>query len=125
MKLFPSLFPINETISRRDYIADAAAIDCESVEDCDQKAILATLATANFNNQRIQTFIESQSNLTSTTSVDFQPSDISHLLHNSFLMLLSSISSPFFNGILSLLTILALLWGLDHDIYWSLQKTKV
>ena len=34
------------------------------------------------------------------------------LLHNSFLMLLSSISSPFFNGILSLLTILAIIWGL-------------
>ena len=39
-------------------------------------------------------------------------SDVSHLLHNSFLMLLSSISSSFFNGILSLFTILALIWGL-------------
>ena len=45
-------------------------------------------------------------------SNNFQPSDVSHLLRNSFLMLLSSISSPFFNGILSLLTILALIWGL-------------
>ena len=45
-------------------------------------------------------------------SNDFQPSDASHLLHNSFLMLLSSISSPFFNGILSLLTTLALIWVL-------------
>ena len=31
-------------------------------------------------------------------------------------MLLSSISSPFFNGILSLLTILALIWGLVLSI---------
>ena len=112
VKLSLSLFSINETISGRDYIADAAAIDYESVEDRNLNAILATPATANLNNQRFQTFIDSQSNFTPTTSADFQPSDVSHLLHNSFLMLLLSISSPFFNGILSLLTILALICGL-------------
>ena len=111
VKLSPYPFPINKTISRRDYIADAAAIDYESVEDRNLSATLATLATANLNNQRIQTFIDSQSNFTSSTSADFQPSDVSRLVYNSFLMLLSSISSPFFNGILSLLTTLALIWG--------------
>ena len=107
----PSLFPINEAISR-DYIANAAAIDYESVEDCNLNAILATLATAHLNNQRIQTFIDSQLNFTSTTLADFQPSNVAHLLNNSFFTLLSSISSPFFNNILSFLTILALTWGL-------------
>ena len=57
IKLSPSLFPINETISTRDYIADAAAIDYEPIEDRNLNAILATLATANINNQRMQTFI--------------------------------------------------------------------
>ena len=33
IKLSPFLFPINETISTRDYFADAAAIDYEPIED--------------------------------------------------------------------------------------------
>ena len=91
MKLSRSLFPINETISRIGYIADAAAIDYESVEGRNLNAVLAKLATANLNKQRIQTFNDSKSNSTSTTSADFEPTDVSHLLHNSFFfMLLSS-----------------------------------
>ena len=109
VKLSPSLFPLNEAISRRDYIAYAAAIDYQSVKDRNLNAILATLAIANLNNQRIETFIDSESIFTSTTSADFQPSEVFHLLHNSFCMLLSRISSPFFNGMLSLLTIFALI----------------
>ena len=84
MKLSRSLFPINETISRTGYIADAAAIDYESVEGRNLNAVLAKLATANLNKQRIQTFNDSKSNSTSTTSADFEPTDVSHLLHNSF-----------------------------------------
>ena len=80
VKLSLSLFSINETISRRDYIADAAAIDYESVEDRNLNAILGKLATANLNNQRIQTFIDSQSIFISMTSAGFLPSDVSHLL---------------------------------------------
>ena len=63
-------------------------------------------------------------------SNDFQPSDVSHLLHNSFLTLLSSISSPFFNGILSLLPTLALIWVLVLTImtfvgFYERLKPKV
>ena len=50
IKLSPSLFPINETIVSRDYIADAAIIAYEPIEDRNLNAILATLATANINN---------------------------------------------------------------------------
>ena len=56
-------------------------------------------------------FIDSQVASTFTESSSIQSSDIPHLLHNSFLMLLSNISSLFVNRILAFLTILALAWG--------------
>ena len=124
IKLSPSLFLINKTIVSRDYIADAAIIDYEPIEDRNLNVILATLATANVNNQRIQTFIDSQSIPSSTISANFQPSDVSHLLHNSFLMLISSISSPFFNCLLSILTILALTWALILTIFTIIHAYK-
>ena len=62
-------------------------------------------------------FLDSQSNCLSISSADIHFSDVKHLLHNSFLLLLSSISSPFFNAVLSLLTVLALAWGLILTVY--------
>ena len=111
-KLSPTLFPINTTFTSTDFVAAASAIDYEPIEDRNLNAKLATLATSFLYNERVQTFIDSQitSTSTSTESSSIQPSDRPHLLHNSFLMLLSNISSPFVNGILALLTILALAW---------------
>ena len=45
IKLSPTLFPINETITLRDYIADSSLIDYEPIVDHNLNAILATLAT--------------------------------------------------------------------------------
>ena len=81
------------------------------MEDRNLNAILATLLNSSHYNQRVRTFIDSQATSTSTESSSIQPSDIPHLLHNSFLMLFSDISSPFDNGILAFLTVLALAWG--------------
>ena len=81
------------------------------MEDQNLNAILATLATSSLYNERVRTFIDSQVTSTSTERSSIQPSDIPYLLHNSFLMLLSNISSSFVNGILAFLTILALAWG--------------
>ena len=110
-KLSPTLFPINTTFPSVDFVAAASAIDYEPIEDRKLNAILATLATSSLYNERVLTFIDSQITYTYTESSDIQPSDLPHLLHNSFLMLLSNISSPFVNGILAFLTILALAWG--------------
>ena len=117
IKLSPTLFPINETLTSRDYIAEAAAIDYKPIEDRNLNAILATLATANLRNDRIRTFLDSQTNISSTSLSDFQPSNIAHYLHNSFLMLLSSISSPFFNVLIFLLIVLSLTWSLILTIF--------
>ena len=73
------------------------------MEDRNLNAILATLATSSLSNQRDRTFVDNQATSTSTEPSSIQPSDIPHLLHNSFLMLLSNISSPFVNGILAFL----------------------
>ena len=119
-----TLFPINETLTSRDYIAEAATIDYEPIEDRNLNAILATLATANLRNDRIRTFLDSQTNISSTSSSDFQPSNIAHYLHNSFLMLLSSISNPFFNALISLLTVLSLTWNLILTIFTLIHIYK-
>ena len=84
IKLSPTLFPINETLSSRDYIAEAATIGYEPIEDHNFNVIHATLATANLRNDRIQTFLDRQTNISSTSSSDFQPYNIAHYLHNSF-----------------------------------------
>ena len=110
-KLSPTLFPINTTFPSTDFVAAASAIDYEPIEDRNLNAILATLATSSLYNERVRTFIDSQITYTSTESSGIQPSDTPHLLHNSFLVLLSNIFSPFVNGILAFLTILALAWG--------------
>ena len=110
-KLSPTLFPINTTFTSTDFVAAASAIDYEPIEDRNLNAILATLATSSLYNECVRTFIDSQVTSTSTESSRIQPSDIPSLLHNSFLMLLSNISSPFVNGILAFLTVLALAWG--------------
>ena len=110
-KLSPTLFPINTTFTSTDFVAAASAIDYEPIEHRNLNAILATLATSSLYNERVRTFLDSQTTSTSTESSSIQPSDIPHLLHNSFLMLLSNISSPFVNGILAFHTILALAWG--------------
>ena len=117
IKLSPTLFPINETITSRDYIADSSLIDYEPIVDRNLNALLATLATTSLRTERIQAFLDSQSNCLSISSADIHSSDVTHLLHNSFLLLLSSISSPFFNAVLSLLTVLALAWGLILTVY--------
>ena len=91
IKLSPTLFPINETLTFKDYIAEAATIEYEPIEDHNLNAILATMATANIRNDRIRTFVDSQTNIFSTSSSDFPPSNVAHYLHNSFLMLISSI----------------------------------
>ena len=124
IKLSPTLFPINETLTSRDYIAEAATIDYEPIEDRNLNAILATLATANLCNDRIRTFLDSQTNISSTSSSDFQSSNIAHYLHNSFLMLLSSISSPFFNALISLLTVLSLTFSLILTIFTLIHIYK-
>ena len=85
--------------------------------DRNLNALLATLATTSLRTERIQAFLDSQSNYSSVSSADIHFSDVTHLLHNSFLLLLSSISSPFFNAVLSLLTVLALAWGLILTVY--------
>ena len=117
IKLSPTLFPINETITSRDYIADSSLIDYEPIVDRNLNALLATLATTSLRTERIQAFLDSQSNYSSVSSADIHFSDVTHLLHNSFLLLLSSISSPFFNAVLSLLTVLALVSGLILTVY--------
>ena len=110
-KLSPTLFPINTTFTSTDFVAAASAIDYEPIEDRNLNAILATLATSSLYNERVRTFIDSQVTYPSTESSSIQPSDIPPLLHNSFLMHLFNIFSPFVNGILAFLTILALAWG--------------
>ena len=96
-KLSPTLFLINTTFTSTDFVAAASAIDYEPIEDSNLNAILATLATSSLYNDRVRTFIDSQLTSTSTESSSIQPSDIPHLLRNSFLMLLSNISNPFLN----------------------------
>ena len=89
----------------------ASATDYEPMEDRNLNAIFATLSTSSLYNKRVQTFIDSKVTSASTESSSMQPSDMPHLLYNSFLMLLSNISNPFVNRILAFLTILALAWG--------------
>ena len=101
IKHSPTLFPINKTLTSRDYIAEAATIDYERIEDLNLNAILAPLATTNLRNDCIRTFVDSQTNICSTSSSDFQSSNIAH-----------SISSPFFNALISLFTVLSLTWSL-------------
>ena len=107
-KLSPTLFPINTTFTSTDFVAAASAINNEPIEDRNLNAILATLATSSLYNERVRIFIDNQVTYTSTESSNIQLSDIPPLLHNSFLMLFSNIPSPFVNGILAFLTILAL-----------------
>ena len=116
-KLSPTLSPINETIKWRDYIVDSFLIGYEPIVDRNLNAIFATSATTSRCTEHIQAFLDSQSNYFSVSSADIHFSDVTHLLHNSFLLLLSSISSPFFNAVLSLLTVLALAWGLILTVY--------
>ena len=116
IKLSP-LFSINETITSRVYIAYSSLIDYKPIVDRNLNAILATLATTSLRTECFQAFLDSQSNYSSVSSADIHFSDVTHLLHTSFLLLLSSISSPFFNAVLSLLTILALAWGLILTVY--------
>ena len=123
-KLSPTLFPINETITSRDYIADSSILDYEPIEDRNLNAILATLASSNLRNERIHAFLNSQSNYSSVSSANLHLSNLSHLIHNSFLVLLSSLSSPFFNAILSILTVLALTWGLILTVYTIVSVFK-
>ena len=124
IKLSPTLFPINKTLTSRDYIAEAATIDYMPIKDRNSNVILATLATAYLHNDRIRTFLDSQTNISSTSSSDFQPSNIAHYLHNSFLMLISSIYSPFFNALISLLTVLSLTWSLILTIFTLIHIYK-
>ena len=116
-KLSPTLSPINEIITWRDYIINSSLIDYEPIVDRNINAILATSATTSRCTESIQAFLDCQSNCLSISSADIHFSDVTHLLHNSFLLLLSSISSPFFNAVLSLLTVLALAWGLILNVY--------
>ena len=116
-KLSPTLSPINEIIKWRDYIVDSFLIGYEPIVDRNINAIFATSATTSRCTESIQAFLDSQSNCLSISSADIHFSDVTHLLHNSFLLLLSSISSPFFNAVLSLLTVLALAWGLILTVY--------
>ena len=84
IKLSPTLFPINETITSRDYIADSSLIDYEPIVDRNLNALLATLATTSLRTERIQAFLDSQSNYSSVSSADIHFFDVTHLLHNSF-----------------------------------------
>ena len=55
--------------------------------DRNLNAILATLATTSRCTERIQAFLDSQSNYLSISSADAHFSNVTHLLHNSFLLL--------------------------------------
>ena len=95
-KLSPTLSPINEIITWRDYIINSFLIGYEPIVDRNINAILATSATTSRCTESIQAFLDSQSNYSSVSSADIHFSDVTHLLHNNFFLLLSSISSPFF-----------------------------
>ena len=82
-KLSPTLFPINTMFTSTDFVTAASLIDYKPTEDCNLNAILATLATSSLYNERVQTFIDSQTTSTAIESSSIQPSDIPHLLHNS------------------------------------------
>ena len=116
-KTLSSLSPINELITWRDYIVDSFLIDYEPIVDRNLNAIFATSATTSCCTKHIQAFLNNQSNCLSILSVNIHFSDVTCLLRNSFLLLLSSISSPFFNTVLSLLSVLALAWGLILTVY--------
>ena len=71
IKLSSNLFPVNEAFTSRYNIAEAATIDHEPIEDRNLNAILATLVTANLRNDRIRTFLDSQTNISFTSSSGF------------------------------------------------------
>ena len=119
IKPSPTLFPINETFTSRDYIAEAATIDYEPIEDCNLNTILANLAITNLRNDRIRTFLDSQTNISSTSSSDFQLSNIAHYLYNSFLILISSTFWPIFSNALISLT-----WSLILTIFTLIHIYK-
>ena len=98
-KTLSSLSPINELITWRNYIVDSFLIGYEPIVDRNLNAIFSTSATSRCT-EHIQAFLDNQSNYLSILSVDIHFSNVTHLLHNSFLLLLSSISSPFFNAVL-------------------------
>ena len=83
-KLSPTLSPINEIITWRDYIINSFLIGYEPIVDCNINAILATSATTSRCTESIQAFLDSQSNCLSISSADIHFSDVTHLLHNSF-----------------------------------------
>ena len=99
-KTLSSLSPINELITWRDYIVDSFLIGYEPIVDRNLNAIFATSATTSRCTEHSSISFDNQSNCLSILSVDIHFSNVTHLLHNSFLLLLSSISIPFFNAVL-------------------------
>ena len=95
VKLSPTLFPINETITSRDYIADSSLINYKPMVNSNLNAILQLWPHQAFTLNTFKAFFDSQSNYFSISTADIHFSDVTHSLHFSFLLLLSSISSPF------------------------------
>nr|CAB3263321.1 uncharacterized protein LOC108950678 [Phallusia mammillata] len=109
--LSPIIKMINESFQSYDFVEAAQLLKYIPSENRALSDVLAVLSSTQLNNERMNVFFDSQTNLSTEGGIDDKVLP-QNLLKSAFITLLSSVTSPAANAFLSFLVIQALFWGI-------------